>query len=261
VTLTAVDIHGNENTATAIVTIEGDIPQSGITVSRDNHVYTGLPNTTIAIGYGAQSFQFSAAENPSGGINYSWTPSSGLSSTNGRSTVFTPTEEGTFTFAVEVTNQYGCSSISDVIVQVIDVRCGNKNNKVKVCHTVGRHAVESCVASSAVPAMLLTGGKLGPCSADENPTDPTSESVLAAYPNPFESVLNLQFKLPVSDGNVRLVISDLLGRSVTTAYHGPTESGQVHSFSLDADDFRGRVFVVRLITSTGKVYYLSVLKK
>lgn len=261
VTLTAIDIHGNENSSTAIVTIEGEIPHSTIVVSRDNHVYTGLPGNTIAIGYGAQSFTFSVADQTgSGQLNYSWTPSISLSNTNGQSTVFTPGEEGTYTFAVEVSNQYGCSSGSQTTVYVIDVRCGNKNDKVKVCHNVGNHAVESCVAPSAVPAMLLTGGKLGPCNTDQNPTDPTAESVLSAYPNPFESQLNLLFKLPVSDSNVKLVISDLLGRNVRTVFQGPTESGQVHNFSLSADDLRGRVFVVRLITSKGKVYYLSVMQ-
>ena len=57
------------------------------------------------------------------------------------------------------------------------------------------------------------------------------------------------------------MISDLLGRSMETVYHGPTESGQVHNFSFSGDDLHGRVFIVRLITSSGKVYYLSVMKK
>lgn len=261
VTLTALDVNGNESSATVVVTIEGEIPQSGITVTRDNHVYTGLPDQTIAIGYGAASFTFSVVNENGSELNYSWTPSAELSSINGQSTVFTPSEEGTYTFAVEVGNAYGCRSVSTVTVNVIDVRCGNKNNKVKVCHNVGRHAVESCVAPAAVAAMLMTGGKLGPCSADQDPADPAAESVLAAYPNPFVSELNVQFILPVSDGNVKLVISDLLGRSMKTVFQGPTEAGQSHSFSLNADDLHGKVFIVRLITSSGKVYYLSVIRK
>jgi uncharacterized lipoprotein YddW (UPF0748 family) len=260
ITLTAIDIHGNERAATATVTVEGSVPQPTITVTRDNTVYTGLPSNTLAIGYGAQSFTLSVPDQSSE-LSYSWTPASDLTSTDGQSTLFTPSEGGTFTFSVQVTNEFGCTGSSQVTVHVIDVRCGNNNNKVQVCNTVGRHAVESCVAPSGVPAMLLTGGKLGPCSGDENPADPTAESVLAAFPNPFENDLNLQFKLPVSDGNVRLVISDLVGANMSTLFQGPTESGQVHSFRLNAGDLRGRVFVVRLITSSGKVYYLSVIRR
>lgn len=260
VTLVGVDFHGNENSTTAVITIEGEIPQSDIAVTRTNQTYTGLPGNTIAIGYGAQSLILSVT---SGGesADYEWSPPSGLSNTDGQSTTFTASEEGTYIYSVLVSNQYGCMSTSSVILNAIDVRCGNKNNKVKVCHTVGNHIVESCVASSAVPAMLLTGAQLGPCSGDNETPEPSSESVLAAYPNPFEGQLNLQFKLPVSDPNVKLVISDLLGRTMSTAYQGPTESGQVHNFSFDEDQLRGKIFIVRLITSGGKVYYLSVIRK
>ncbi|HEY0652270.1 MAG TPA: family 10 glycosylhydrolase [Chryseosolibacter sp.] len=260
--LTVIDQYGNQSAASTTVTIEGTVPQPSIEISRSNNVYTGLPANTIALGYGAQSLLLTADTNEEPeGLSYEWSHVPGLSSTSEQSVVFTPTEAGTYIFNVEVINSFGCSSIAETTIQVIDVRCGNKNDKVQVCHTLGEHAVESCVSPAAVPAMLLTGANLGPCSGDETETDPLAGSVLSAYPNPFEDQLNLQFKLPVSDNHVRLVVSDLLGGNMTTVYRGPTEAGQTQTFALTAAGLRGRVFVVRLIASSGKVYYLSVIRR
>jgi uncharacterized lipoprotein YddW (UPF0748 family) len=270
VTLTAVDIHGNENTAIAIVTITGSIPQPFINISRTNHVFTGLPDNTIALGYGAQALTLSVIDPAtSSETYYSWSPATGLSNTNGSSTVFTPSEEGTYTFAVEVTNEYGCSSITEVTVHVIDVRCGRKDNKVQVCLTLGHHRVELCVAPQAVFALLKVRGKLGSCDANEfareeegaSTDEVIQTSVLAAYPNPFQQHINLQFELPVADRHVILDIYDVYGEKVMRVFEGATESGQTQNFSVNTNALRGGVFLARLITSSGKSYHVKVIRQ
>jgi uncharacterized lipoprotein YddW (UPF0748 family) len=263
VTLTAVDVHGNENTVTAIVTVTGSIPQPFIDISREDNVFTGLPENTIALGYGAQALKLSVinTEDVSSEIYYEWSPAMGLSNTNGASTVFTPSTEGSYTFMVEVINEYGCSATADVTVHVIDVRCGNKDNKVQLCRTAGEHSVELCVAPQAVGVLLRTGAKLGSCQWSEIPEETPQASVLTAFPNPFEQHINLQFELPVSDTHVRLDIYDVFGGRGIRVFDGPTEAGQVQDFSLSVNELRGKVFLVRLLTSTGKSYYIKVIRQ
>lgn len=264
VTLTAVDVHGNENTATAVVTITGSIPQPFIDISRQNNVFTGLPDNTIALGYGAQALTLSVINaEVSSETYYAWSPATGLSNTNGASTVFTAAAEDSYTFTVEVSNEYGCSATTQVTVQVIDVRCGNKGKKVQLCRTIGHHSIELCVAPQAVAVLLKTGAKLGSCQWNETPPQPEvpSTSVLAAYPNPFEQQLNLQFKLPVSDPHVKLDIYDVFGGKLLKVFEGPTEAGQIHNFNLTTSELRGRIFLVRLLTSSGKSYYITVIRR
>jgi hypothetical protein len=190
-----------------------------------------------------------------------WSPATGLSNTNGASTVFSPSTEGSYVFTVEVTNGYGCSANAQVTVHVIDVRCGSKGRKVQLCRTVGQHSIELCVAPQAVAILLKTGAKLGSCQWSEIPEEIPQTSVLTAYPNPFEQHINFQFKLPVSDMHVRLDIYDVFGGKALRVFEGPTEAGQVQNFSLTVNELRGRVFLVRLLTSSGKSYYIKVIRQ
>jgi len=56
-----------------------------------------------------------------------------------------------------------------VTVSVIDVRCGDKKDKVFVCHKDKM----ICISPNAVPAHLAHGDKLGNCFASSslNPND------------------------------------------------------------------------------------------
>lgn len=265
VTLTAIDIHGNENTATALVMVIGNIPEPQISITREDPTFTGLPDNAIALGYGAQALTLTVTNpNHSAETDYSWSPGWGLSNTNGATTVFTPSVEGTYTFTVRATNEYGCSADAEVTVHVIDARCGNKNDKVRICRMEGHHSFEVCVAPEAVPAQLQNGGKLGACHFSEfaiqNPE--TETPVLAAYPNPFEHYINLTLELPVGDRRATLDIYDAYGVKVMQVFDGPAEAGQVFNFNLNTIGLRGGgVFVARLRTSSGKQYYIRVIRR
>ncbi|MEP6793612.1 MAG: CARDB domain-containing protein, partial [Saprospiraceae bacterium] len=74
-------------------------------------------------------------------------------------------------YNVTVTDHNGYTAKDKVTVQVIDIRCGNNNNKVLVCHLPPgnpQNIQMICIAPSAVPAHLAHGDYLGICSA----TDP-----------------------------------------------------------------------------------------
>jgi hypothetical protein len=261
VTLTALDQHGNENSATAIVTVTGAVPQPSITISRTNHTYTGLPANTIALGYGAQQLKLAVSSVP--GTTYEWSPAAGLSHVTGASTVFTPSAEGTYTFTVQATNQYGCAGTAEVTVHVIDARCGFWNNKVQVCLHVGRHDVELCVSTLAVKTLLKTGATLGSCGASQALAAQPEEqgTPLTAYPNPFEHNIELQFSLPAYDRHVELAIYDIYGDRVVKVFEGSVAAGQSRQFTVDANRLRNGVYIARLVTSAGEIYNVKLIRK
>ncbi len=107
-------------------------------------------------------------------------------------------------------------------VQVIDVRCGNKNDKVQLCH----NGKELCVAPSAVAAHLAHGDKLGKCSdapcqgsgaarigVAEELSDLPVELAVEVYPNPASGAVTLRVRTSVS-GAGSVEVLDLTGRAV-----------------------------------------------
>lgn len=115
--------------------------------SDKNVVYGYGSNCTILTGMSA------------GGVapyTYSWSSSGAIS--NSANTEVCPTV--TTTYTLTVTDSKGCSRTDDVTVYVNDVRCGNKMDKVKVCH----NGEEICIAAEAVDAHLKRGDTLGTCA-------------------------------------------------------------------------------------------------
>lgn len=98
----------------------------------------------------------------SGTYSYAW-------SNGGNTSSITVTPSETTEYSVTVTDSYGCTAVASVTVQVIDVRCGNKGDKVMVCHSSGKSGKteQLCIASSAVKAHLKHGDQLGACDQDD----------------------------------------------------------------------------------------------
>ncbi len=269
VTLIAIDKAGNIDSASATVTIIGSVPLPVISISRLDNTFTGLPDNTIALGYGAQSLTLTASTNISGGeiIDYSWSPENGLSNTNTGSTEFTPTAAGTYNFTVTATNEFGCSASASVTINVIDVRCGN--NKVLVSKEQGKNAHSSnqlCISINAVPAHLQNGETLGN-STNENITtignnnaSVQETALLNAYPNPFKSQTTISFTLAKAEKQVILELSDLSGYRLLRVYKVDAEANKVYNIMVDASNFNGKLFNVRLITRS-KVYNFRLIKE
>lgn len=231
VTLNINDVFGNVSSASAIVTVIGQSPDADITVSRTDNTFTGLDSKTIALGYGAQSLTLMASHNSSvaGATKYVWSPSSWLSNPNVANTVFTPPTSGTYNFTVTATNEYGCPGIVSVAITVIDVRCGNNNHKVLLCHKTGSSNnpyTQLCISPNAVDAHLRKGSSLGNCS-----TLPlvNAESVnqynlneklngnetWVVFPNPYQSgSLNISGDL-IYDKNVSCSLMNVTGQLVS----------------------------------------------
>lgn len=180
-----------------------------------DQTFTGLPQNTISLGYGAQSLTLTAANSTSaaGNSRYQWTPAAGLSSTDGETVEFTPAAAGLYTFTVVATNEFGCTGSSVATIRVIDVRCGDLNDKVQVCIRTGNRpkpgfGIQICTSPGLVALLLRNSGSLDACipaagvGADTFPA--TEVTLLTAYPNPFTDQVTINFNAGVAIGNAVL---------------------------------------------------------
>ncbi|OON68536.1 carbohydrate-binding protein [Hymenobacter sp. CRA2] len=253
VTLTVTDTHGNAASAPATVTVIGAVPTPAIAVGRTDNTFTGLSANTIALGYGTQSLTLTATDGTSSATTYAWAPATGLSSATAASPVFTPTAAGTYTFTVTATNEYGCTASSSVTITVIDVRCGNKNDKVQLCH----NGHEICVAPAAVAAHLgQHGDQLGSCqptaaratAAGSQPATLQQATVLEAYPNPFAGRTTIRFQ-PATSGPAQLQVFNHLGQLVATLYQAEAQAGYRYELPLRADALPAGLYTCRLLSA------------
>lgn len=184
ITWTVTDIHGNVSSATTAVTVNAPITATIPDVYALNPAVDAV--NTIYIGYGPASLTITA--NASGGTApyaFSWS--------NG-DTGQSVSVSAAGTYSVAVTDSKGCTTTAPIVMHTLDVRCGNNNGKVMICHNNN----SICVASSAVQAHLDHGDHLGGCAASvarmskENGSVEVSNGNIIVYPNPVTEQLNMR---------------------------------------------------------------------
>jgi hypothetical protein len=283
ITLSVTDMNGSVSSTTAIVTVIGDKPVASIAVSRTDNTFTGLESNIIALGYGAQLLTLTASNSSSANniTSYLWSPSTGLDNATITDPVFTPTIAGDYTFFVTATNEYGCSASTSINITVIDVRCGNKNDKVLVCHKTGSNSNQwnqICISTNAVSTHLSHGDKLGSCASSEtdtlnmtksasiiqeavskNSSITTQEATLAVYPNPFSSTTNLEFRI-ANSGFVNLKVFDIFGREVATLVNEVKSPG-TFTVQWNAENLDSGTYLARIITGEQTKTIMILLEK
>ena len=163
---------------------------------------------TIYLGYGPSSLTVNAL--PVGGsapYSYLWNTGELTQSINVNT-------EGAY--SVVITDAKGCQTSSSIQINVLDVRCGNSNDKVQVCH----NGQTICVAQSAVQTHLEHGDKLGSCapvaSLSMAPVsmklDETSDIAISVYPNPVSE--NLSMKIDKLQAGATAKLFDINGAEV-----------------------------------------------
>ena len=132
----------------------------------------------------------------------------------------------TQTYTLTVTDAAGCTSISEIPVEVLDVSCGtNPNNpKVEVCH----NGKTICVAQTAVKAHLAHGDSLGSCS--ENEVEYITS--LRSYPNPFTDYVEVEFTTSI-DATIDLVVYNFYGQAVAKFSKKVKEGTSKTNFNLN----------------------------
>ena len=178
---TVTDVHGNATTDTTTITVN---PALNAAIP---DVYAMSPavdqKNTIYIGYGPTSLTITAT--PQGGTS----PYRYLWNTGDTTASISVGMAGTYT--VTVTDSKGCTTSAAITMNTLDVRCGNNNDKVMICHNHNT----ICVASGAVQAHLNHGDYLGSCNDAARQAMNAANgnaSVITVYPNPVSDMLTIQ---------------------------------------------------------------------
>lgn len=181
---TVTDIHGNVDTAATVITVNAAVSANIPDVYAMNPAVDA--KNTIYVGYGPASLTITT--NASGGTapyTYSWS-----NGETGQSISVSAAD----TYSVLATDSKGCTTSATIVMNTLDVRCGNNNDKVMICHNNNT----ICIASAAVHEHLDHGDHLGGCAASIARIDTENESAEAikrkviVYPNPVTEELNVK---------------------------------------------------------------------
>jgi plastocyanin len=255
VTLTVTDIHGNVQTCTATVTVVGEIPKCSITSTPSNNTYTGGVPTTLYLGYGPASTTLNPNASGGASFNYSWSGPAGLSCYSCATPIFTATAVGTFTYTVLVTNNYGCTTTCKITITVVDVRCGNKNDKVLVCQVppgdpANAHTI--CISPNAVATHLANGSYLGNCTNGNRTAKPevivTTTDGMNVYPNPNNGLFDVQLT-GVKPSKATIVI--LNGNGSILEKRAIEINSKKQLLSFDMSRYASGLYYIQLITPDG----------
>ncbi len=231
---TVTDIHGNTATASSTVSVNSALTSSIADVYALNS-YTDDKNT-IYLGYGPSSLTVNATVN-GGTAPYTYAWSTGASSQS-----ISVSAEGTY--IVTITDAKGCQTTSSIVINVLDVRCGNNNDKVQICHNGNL----ICVASSSVQAHLDHGDKLGSCNSGISiipaKLDLESPAVYSVklYPNPVSDVLNI--KVTELEAGATVKVYDMAGMEVIS--QRLTETPQ----AVNVSNLKPGIYVITIINGT-----------
>jgi hypothetical protein len=230
-----------------------------ITAIPDSHI-AGQEANTIFLGYGPQSIKLvGEASGGTGPYNYNWNGAGSTSSIN-----VSPVT--TTAFVLTVTDQNGCQSTCNVAINVIDVRCGNKLDKVQICHkNNGKSEGKTlCVSADAITAHLAHGDYLGSCKTStkvsfENGTTlaRNGEDVKAldiqslhvkALPNPTSQYFTLQIETNNAKEKISLRILDLNGRQIELK--NSLNSGQIVQVG---NNYRPGIYIAELVQGKQRI--------
>lgn len=250
ITWTVTDVNGNTSSCSSTVTIN---PPVSVAIPDASAYTTGVQPNTVYVGYApAQSITYTAQ--PAGGTapyTYSW--STGSAS---QTITVSPSSVGVHNYTVTITDAKGCTATFTKSVTVVDVRCGNKNDKVLVCHKTGSASnpyVQICVSANAVATHLANGSYLGACTNNaitrtSKPATEATARILMAYPNPSHGNFNLQLK-GFSTGKVTVQVMNSLGKTVLVKE--VSVSYAIQDESLDLKGVAAGIYQVRVVGADG----------
>lgn len=212
-------------------------------------------DANVILGYGSNCTTLEGRSH--GGVapyTFSWLPAGSI---NGNTTTVCPLQSTTYTLTV--TDANGCIGKDDVTVFVNDVRCGNKSDKVSICH--GLQTI--CVSGDAVEAHLQHGDLLGDCpsgqkfgTAGDAALQEIKVNQITArnFPNPFRNSTSIQYTIPFK-GQVSLEVYDNSGKMVSRLVNGLQVAGK-YSVEFKPSKTGNGMYRFRIILADG-IRYLS----
>ena len=209
-----------------------DIEIKGYKVCSDIQVeITGKDQ--VFYGYAPLSYSVLTAEatGDAGPFTYLW-------STGETTETITISPTQTTEYVVELTGVQGCKIAAVFTVNVEDVRCGEKLDKVLMCKKEKKgKATEIRVSPNAVPAQLRTGATLGSCKSEPGMGGGSSgielfEPDLLLYPNPSNGFLNIELN-GWTDNQMSIEVRDVLGRTIYREEVKNSEMRYINSIEIN----------------------------
>lgn len=162
-----------------------------------------------------------------------------------------PTSDAHY-FVTVTDNSTGCYSIDWVKVNVVDVTCGNNNNRVLMC----KNGQTRCVGQSNVANKLNRGWVLGACASNKSGAFTEELEVLAdlsleAGPNPFMDQTTLRVTAPVTE-EMTLSIYNINGSLVKVVQDGVFQAGE-STYTLTREGLAPGAYFARLVTKSGEM--------
>ncbi|MCP2043021.1 T9SS type A sorting domain-containing protein [Pontibacter sp. HSC-36F09] len=196
---------------------------------------------TVIIGYNKSFACATLTASSASAISFLW--SNGATT---QSIEVCPT--ATTVYTVTITDQYGCTSSDEVTVFVQDVRCGNKMDKVVVCH----NGKPICIAPQAVQAHLDHGDVLGDCSeiSSGRLNQKAEGASVAVFPNPMVDRSQLRV-VAKTQGDISIDILDMNGKVVRKLHNGIVNEGQELNFDLKRNIGPNNIYIGRVVTEFG----------
>lgn len=150
-------------------------------------------------------------------------------------------------YFVTITDSRGATGQASVFVNIVDVRCGNKLDKVLVCKTTGngkKQKKESiCVSPNAVPAHLANGATLGDCGGGLPGRDGfPGEELFTVYPNPNPGDFTIE-GIIFHDEKTLIEIRNILGQTMYREEVSLPSGSFVHRIKL-LDAMPGMYFLM-----------------
>lgn len=240
ITWTATDGIGNTSTCQTTVVVNAN---PTVSIPDAYALGSGVLANTVYIGY-APASSITLTSNVSGGTplySYSWTSGSLTASTT-----VSPTTNTTYTLTV--TDANSCHGTASKNITVMDIRAGQKNDKVIICHKSNTQVVDP----NAVPAHLAHGDMLGTCQASNssitrNSPRETENSIhakltITALPNPSANFFTINMAGGNTSEKLSLRVTDILGRTIEQR-----NNLQSNTTLKIGNDYRPGVYIVEII--------------
>ena len=257
--VTVTDANGC--TASASVTLN-EPPQLVIEAGPNQTVYYGYPPAACA------TLSYSGVDGGVSPYSYLWSTGESTQDIDVCPLVST-------LYTITVTDANGCTATDKVIVCVIDVRCGNKLNKVTICHYPPddpSNPQTLCVSANAVADHLSHGDMLAACGTDHSCTElkrsvPLSDAQdednaldLSVRPNPFTSTTFVTFSTG-TDGQAILRLIDFMGRPAGTLFDEPVEKNTAYEVVYNEHHLAPGMYYLMLMQSDGEVRVLKLIRQ
>ena len=185
-------------------------------------------------------------------MNYTWDTGANTQS------ISACPQTNTHYFVTVTDGTTGCTSIDYVKVNLVDIRCGNNNDKVLMC----KNGTTRCVRQDRVQQKLNNGWVLGACSAKSGESfaaeiEAVADLDLNAGPNPFHESTTLRVTSP-TDEAMTLQIFDINGTLVKVVHDGGVSMGE-STYELRADGLAPGTYIARLTTQSGDMVTRKLL--